>query len=384
MNLTDYQIITDSEDNLYVVWTKNVRYKARDEVVGTYDATAQEIYAMVAPGVVEISVYNADGEAFALGSGFFVDDQGLIVTNYHVMEGAYSAEVSVLGGEACKVLYVVDYDADLDLALIRADVRGNAVLTISDTPPVTGQVVYALGSSLGLTGTFSDGIVSTASREIEGVDFIQITAPISQGNSGGPLIDEHGKVVGINCKTAAEGQNLNFAIAIHELDRLSRSGSTPIAEFGALTTPEVGPETDEVDYSAGFYPYADKFENEPNDNFLLSDDLEPGVVFAGEVTNAEDLDFYYFYLEEKATIQVGVKFEDVIHALYTNVAIVVIKGDDIEVLDTLPYAEGDDEHTILGKAMELEAGSYFLVLLRDDSKPDMETSYYMLTYLISE
>ena len=86
----------------------------------------------------------------------------------------------------------------------------------------TGETVYALGSSLGLADSFSDGIISANQREIGGQIFIQTTAPISHGNSGGPLIDKYGKVVGITTARIETGQNLNLAVPISSVLKIDR------------------------------------------------------------------------------------------------------------------------------------------------------------------
>ncbi len=96
---------------------------------------------------------------------------------------------------------------------------------------ITGETVYAVGSSKGLTGTLSDGLVSTASRIVDDVDCIQITAAISSGNSGGPLINIYGEVIGSNTMSLASGQNLNFAVNITELQAVETTNAMTMAEF---------------------------------------------------------------------------------------------------------------------------------------------------------
>ena len=95
----------------------------------------------------------------------------------------------------------------------------------------TGETVYAIGSSLGLTGSLSNGIVSSAEREVEGQTFIQTTAPISSGNSGGPLLDSKGRVIGITTASLVDGQNLNLAIPVAEIDTLSTKNPTTLAKM---------------------------------------------------------------------------------------------------------------------------------------------------------
>ena len=232
--------------------------------------SAQEIFDRVSPCVVEIEVSDSSGRSMGLGSGFFIDDKGTIVTNFHVMQGAYLASIKMHDGKNHRVDKVIAYDEELDLAIIHANVSGNEYLQISDKPAATGQVVYAIGSSLGLSGTFSNGIVSNASRDIDGVDCIQITAPISGGNSGGPLINDNAKVIGVNSMTLTSGQNMNFAINISELEKLERTDGISMRAFGEATEIK---ESDGPDLTQGFYPEADLIEEEYNDFYFIGDEL---------------------------------------------------------------------------------------------------------------
>ena len=181
-----------------------------------YDAT--EIYALINPATVEVSTYRRNSIPLALGSGFFIKDNGTFVTNYHVIEEAYSIKIKTSDSTEYKVTRVLYFDKQKDIAILQADVKGKKMpyLEYSDELPTVGEVTYALGSSLGLTGTFSSGIVSYVNRTVNNVKFIQSTAPISSGNSGGPLVNKYGQVIGINTATYTEGQNLNLSLAVSE------------------------------------------------------------------------------------------------------------------------------------------------------------------------
>lgn len=180
--------------------------------------TAEEVYSKCSPCTVEITVTDDTGD-MALGSGFFIAE-GMIVTNYHVIDGAEKIAVKNNEDKEYPITTIIGYNEDLDLAVLGTDMK-NDILTISQDPVSGGQSIYTLGSPLGLSDTFSDGMVSNASRIIEGVDYIQIDAPISPGNSGGPLVNSYGEVIGINTMYYVNGQNLNFAINIKELQKLS-------------------------------------------------------------------------------------------------------------------------------------------------------------------
>ena len=180
--------------------------------------TPGEINKMISAATAEITTYRPGGQEIALGSGFFIQDNGLLVTNYHVVEGAYTIKVK-LGSYTYNATHVHCYNKQKDVATLWVDTNGRKVpyLDLNTTLPQVGETVYAIGSSLGLTGTFSSGIVSYSNRELEGVKFIQTTAPISSGNSGGPLVNEFGQVIGMNTATYTQGQNVNLSVTANEI-----------------------------------------------------------------------------------------------------------------------------------------------------------------------
>lgn len=211
-----------SNDKLVINVTVIDAPKDRDKL------SAEEIYEKCGPSAVEISVIADNGEF--LGSGFFVAD-GMIVTNYHVIKGASEITVSTYDGKQFGVKTILGYNEELDLAVLKID-KKNSFLTISQDKISVGQDVFTLGSPRGLTGTMSDGMISTASRDIgDGVDYIQIDAPISPGNSGGPLVNAYGEVIGINTMYIADGQNLNFAINIKELQKVTTNNPISVADY---------------------------------------------------------------------------------------------------------------------------------------------------------
>ena len=193
------------------------------------ELTATQIYEEVSKATVEITS-NFDNGDIALGSGFFID-KGTIVTNYHVVGGAKKIVVQTLNGNKYVVNEVLGYDKAMDIAVLKIDAVKNEILTINDEGVTVGEKIYILGSPLGLTGTFADGIVSSASRIDENVNYIQVTAPMSPGNSGGPLINRYGEVMGINTWQYTDGQNLNFSINIDELKNVDLNNAISITDF---------------------------------------------------------------------------------------------------------------------------------------------------------
>jgi len=192
--------------------------------------TASEIYELAQKSVGEIITYDKSGNEYALGTGFVYTADGRIITNYHVIEGAYSAKITI-NGTKYDVVSVLAYDKDVDLAVLKINANNLPVVRICTNTHAVGNTVYALGSSQGLTATFSQGIITYASREIDGVKYVQHDAAISSGNSGGPLINKFGEIIGVNTWTVRDSQNLNFAICVSELPALSYGEELTLAEL---------------------------------------------------------------------------------------------------------------------------------------------------------
>ena len=193
-----------------------------------------EIYRLASEFTYEITAYLGDGY-YSTGTGFSVNSDGWIVTNYHVIEGACYIEAESLAGLIYEVTDVIAFDRDMDLAILKIS-HARSYALLNKTSCSTGDRIYTLGSSKGLTGSFSDGVVAEKNRNLEGfpVTFIQISAPISPGNSGGPLLNEYGEVIGVNSRTYLEGQNLNFAIPVRYLDDLDTASPLSMEAFSQM------------------------------------------------------------------------------------------------------------------------------------------------------
>jgi S1-C subfamily serine protease len=168
----------------------------------------------------------ATGSGTAIGSGVIVSSNGYILTNAHVVEGATSLSVKTINGRTYDAT-VVKVSSDHDLALIKVDTTGLAAATIGTSASIkVGQTAVAIGSPLGqYTDTVTEGIVSGLNRDIQVADsatrrvvnltgLIQTDAAINQGNSGGPLLNAAGQVVGINTAMASSAEGLGFATPI--------------------------------------------------------------------------------------------------------------------------------------------------------------------------
>ncbi len=201
------------------------------------ELTAEEIYKKTSKSVFYIEVYDAEDKTLATGSGFFIGEDGTAVTNFHVLRGADSAKVTIAETDKTySVEGIYDFDIDGDWAVIKVKptARPFETLTIGASDTVIGGAsVYAVGSPLGLQDTISEGIISNPSRTEGGNTYIQTSAAISSGSSGGALINKYGEVIGITSASYVEGQNLNLALPISVIDGYEK---TKVQDFEVLNT----------------------------------------------------------------------------------------------------------------------------------------------------
>ena len=182
--------------------------------------TAPQIAEKALAATVYLEMQDSNGLSLGFGSGFFVWDN-LIATNYHVIEGAARGTAKLVGQFSTYTIEgVTATDKTNDLALLKVTVSGIKPLPLGDSDDVKiGETVYVAGNPKGLEGTFSDGIISSR-RDPYTKERLQMTAPISPGSSGGPVLNSKGEVIGISFMTLVGGQNLNFAIPSRYLTEL--------------------------------------------------------------------------------------------------------------------------------------------------------------------
>jgi tetratricopeptide (TPR) repeat protein len=193
-----------------------------------------ELVRRIKPSAVAIETYDSRGEKLSRGSGFFVEADR-IVTNRHVLEGAYRAEVHSSTGTVFPVKGVLAVDAEGDLALLKIDTPATQIrpLPLEKTSPQEGESVVVIGNPLGLEGSVTNGIVS-AVRDIPTFGrIIQITAPISSGSSGSPVVNMQGQVIGIATLQITGGQSVNFAIPSERISQLQVTSMTSLADLVA-------------------------------------------------------------------------------------------------------------------------------------------------------
>jgi len=168
--------------------------------------------------VVVIRTSNRTGESFGVGSGFVVDSRGLIATNFHVIGEGRPFTIHLAGGRELKPTDIVAADRKKDLAVIRVDADDLPALELGDSDSVRpGQSVLAVGNPLGFDFSVAKGVIAER-RELDGRPMLQVAMPIEPGNSGSPLVDEGGRVVGIIA--IKQTASLGFAVPVRELRQL--------------------------------------------------------------------------------------------------------------------------------------------------------------------
>jgi S1-C subfamily serine protease len=178
--------------------------------------TATKVAKDTLPSVVMIRVQDTKGKPMKFGSGFFVKPD-VLATNFHVISGGASAVVTQIGNSTVfQVDWIIGVDQENDLALLKVKGLSGRPLRLGNSKHVEiGEDVFVLGNPQGLEGTISTGILSARGlRQIGKENLLQITAPISSGSSGGPVVNARGEVIGIAVASLAKGQNLNFAVPV--------------------------------------------------------------------------------------------------------------------------------------------------------------------------
>ena len=213
--------------------------------------TPQQIAKKAFGSTVLLVMEDANGQPISLGSGFFVRN-GQIATNLHVVEGAARGYAKLVGQKTkYDIEGITAIDSQRDLVILKVSAFGQQTLSLGNSDAVqVGEPVYAVGNPRGLEGTFSQGIISSI-REVRTDKLLQITAPISPGSSGGPVLNGVSDVIGVSVATFHGGQNLNFAIPSNYLQALvakvgaakplsqaksAKSDSSILADIGGRST----------------------------------------------------------------------------------------------------------------------------------------------------
>ncbi len=216
--------------------------------------TIGQVYEKAGPGVVSITQIN--GQTGGQGSGFVIDQAGYIVTNAHVIEGGGEITVSFSNNDRLKAT-VVGADNSTDTAVLKVDANGTALHALpigSSTALRVGDQVVAIGNPFGYDRTVTSGIVSAVGRSIESPngfaidDAIQTDAAINHGNSGGPLLNMRGEVIGVNAQiTSRSGIDANIGIGFAIPSDLVKQVVTELRATGKVDHPWLGVSLDTVD-----------------------------------------------------------------------------------------------------------------------------------------
>jgi hypothetical protein len=183
--------------------------------------------------VVMIASVNPDQETYSLGSGFIVDSEGIIITNYHVIEGAYPIIIKLLNGDFYDNISVINADERRDLAILKIDGWDLPTVDLGNSNDAKiGEEVIVIGNPQGLQNTVANGIISAFRQSEGGFQYHQITAPVSKGSSGSPVFNNEGEVIGVISASIEDGQNLNFYVPInYARARIRRGPATELSKF---------------------------------------------------------------------------------------------------------------------------------------------------------
>lgn len=201
--------------------------------------SATQIYERVNPSVFYIEVDTAEGKQ--AGSGFFIDKNGTAVTNYHVIKGGSNAKVTLPDGNKYDVESILGCDSVRDLVLLKVNINRSVPVQQGNSNNLkTGDKVYAIGYPQSFIigaedSTFTDGIISKSTYNIDGVNYIQTTADITNGNSGGVLIDSKGRVVGITTGKIDIGgvSYMNLALPVNNIGNIKSNINLPLSQFSS-------------------------------------------------------------------------------------------------------------------------------------------------------
>jgi len=211
--------------------------------------TVLELVSQIGEAVIQVRTPSG------LGSGFFLNDDGYLITNFHVIEGETQISVEVyhqkdgqLDRKTYKQVRIIALNKFADLALLKVEDKDaprfkSVPLGSADVLSV-GESVFAIGSPLGLERTVTEGILSTKTREVGGVLYLQTTAQINPGNSGGPLFNLSGEVIGVTNMKVSAGEGLGFAIPVESVkffldhrDAFAYSNENPATPYRYLEPP---------------------------------------------------------------------------------------------------------------------------------------------------
>ncbi|MEY2505201.1 MAG: hypothetical protein QOG27_1481 [Verrucomicrobiota bacterium] len=244
-----------------------------DQLLDSYSQTVAAVVNRVAPAVVNVRVLNGE-RGQGSGSGFIIARDGFILTNSHVVSGARELEVTLHDSRVFPAR-LIGTDPETDLAVIRIDAPGVQHARLADSSGVrVGQIAIAVGSPYGFQQTVTAGIVSALGRSMRAEsgrlmdEIIQTDAALNPGNSGGPLLNSAGEVIGVNTAVILPAQGICFAIASNTAHFVAGW----LIKDGCIRRSSIGVAGQNVP----LHPRIVRFHRLPNDRGVLVVDVEPG------------------------------------------------------------------------------------------------------------
>lgn len=195
----------------------------------------QQVLPKIKDAIFTIYAEDEDGNVMSSGSGFFISTSGVGITNFHVLEGCYSAHIKDSKGNKFKISSIIDYNPNYDLVKFKINNSNNAIfksLKLSTYSPQQGEQIISYSTPLGVfENTVSTGIISSIRKMDKYESVLQITAPISHGSSGSPILNYFGEVVGVATFGYEEGQSLNFAVNVSQINKLTRNLNIKVSDI---------------------------------------------------------------------------------------------------------------------------------------------------------
>ena len=205
--------------------------------------SVQEIYERVSPSVVVVYNLNETGQTRGHGTGFFIEPWGMVATNYHVVEGASSLKIKTKNGTVMDIRGIAASDAENDVVILSAILPVDSIRTLKMTPflPQVGDKIVVIGTPYHpqLAQTITDGLVSAIRPLAGGKRLIQISAPISPGSSGSPVMNTKGEVVGIATRVHRQASHIGIAVPGEIISGLTPSSPFPVASLPVLYAGQV-------------------------------------------------------------------------------------------------------------------------------------------------
>ena len=330
--------------------------------------TSQEIYALAEACTVTVEAFRGD-VSLCKGSGFFMDPTGLIMTAYHVIDGATRIKITMPDSAVYEVTHVAAFDQARDLAVIRIGTsRETPYLTFETEEIAPGETVYTFGSTLGGgDGIFSSGVVASkllesASGATDVLGF-RYTGSISLQNSGAPILNARGQVIGIVTRGVEEGESLHSATYIGEAMHLDMTYNLPVAEF-----------FDDTEYYRVKWFEEERREMENNNTMKVADAVDTsGLTFRGTVKK-DDPDYYVFEITGKESADFSLAFFADTADFYLPVLIPAANTTVELSWEEVAYGDG----TVYAARATLAPGTYYIAV--NGHYSDMETDYFLYSY----